>query len=91
MIARRILFFAAVPACLAVLLSCAWLLLDAQTQSGTLQWFSLLAAVPIRLLLLFSSIDVFGLGRQQQKHLSRAGRNASRTGLGNRLPPTSLL
>ena len=91
MIARRILFFAAVPACLAVLLSCAWLLLDAQTQSGTLQWFSLLAAVPVGLLLLCSSIAVLWTGGQQEQALARAARNDPVTGLGNRLQAISRL
>ncbi|MCS5689371.1 MAG: GGDEF domain-containing protein [Acidimicrobiales bacterium] len=91
MIARRTLFFAAVPSCLAALLVCAWLLLDPQSQSGVLRWLAVLAAIAASLLLVSSSIAVLWTGGQQEAQLARAARHDPVTGLGNRVHALSRL
>jgi len=91
MIPRRILFFVAVPSCIAVLLASAWLLLDSQPQPSVFRWFAAVASVGVSLLLLCSSIAVLWTGGQQEAELAHAAQHDPVTGLGNRLQAVSRL
>ncbi|HIF67221.1 MAG TPA: GGDEF domain-containing protein [Acidimicrobiia bacterium] len=91
MMPRRILFFVAVPSCIAVLLASAWLLLDPQPQPSIFRWVVVVVSVGVALLLLCSSIAVLWTGGQQEAELAHAARHDPVTGLGNRLQAVSRL